>query len=95
MGVQVKPATIELCTQRSEWRCRILAAVINGTFDAETIADLLDAGWAQAHTEGLQDASGICQDVANAVHHPVQRRTAQKLADACLELIALNQATNQ
>lgn len=91
----MKSETVELCTQRAEWRHRLLMAIASGKFDAEVIVELLNAGWAQAHTEGLQDASDICQDVANAMGNPVQKHVAQRLANACLELVALNKATSQ
>lgn len=83
-------AAMEDCTQRAEWRTRILVAVATGSFDTETLIAMLDAGWDQAHSEGLKDAAEICDGVAASLDDPPRKKVATTLADACRELDARN-----
>jgi hypothetical protein len=51
--------------QREAWRRRIVEAVVSRSFDDETLAEMLMAGFDEAHAEGLLDAAEICGDVAD------------------------------
>lgn len=85
-------ATINDCMQKAEWRTRVMLAVVNRSFDNETLIELLNAGWDQAHSEGLQAAAGICQRTADDIGNPVMKQTAEVLANACRVLDAKNKA---
>jgi hypothetical protein len=52
--------------QWTEWRRRMVEAIISRAFDDETLAEMLMAGFDEAHTEGLLDAADICRDIAEA-----------------------------
>jgi len=77
-----------------EWRQRLSAAVLNDQFDKETLLDLIEAGWSQAHCEGLQDAADVCDGVARApTISNERRRAAAVLASSIRELERLNRET--
>jgi hypothetical protein len=67
----------EQCT---EWRRRMVEAIISRAFDDETLAEMLMAGFDEAHTEGLLDAADICRDIAEA--SPPGSRVARVLENA-------------
>lgn len=79
-------------TQKVEWRNRVMAAVLRRQFDDETLFEMLDAGWEQAHSEGVLDAAHICQRVAEGAEDSRGKYVAQTLANACLEYDARNKA---
>lgn len=78
--------------QKAEWRTRIMVAVANQAFDTETLLQMLDAGWEQAHSEGLMDAEHVCQRVANSLKDARGAQVAGALAEACRELDARNRS---
>lgn len=82
----------EEVAQRVGWRSRLIADVILRKFDDETLADMLEAGLRQAHSEGLLDAADICQSVANAIQDPGKARAAFVLASSIRELDVRNKA---
>ena len=54
----------------------------------ETLAEMLMAGFDEAHTEGLLDAAAICGDVADG--SPPSSRVARVLENALRSLVELN-----
>lgn len=74
--------------QAAEWKARLVAAVIHRDFDDETLAEMLFAGFNQAHSEGLSDAAAICQGVADVVPHAA--KVAGTLAARIRDLDRLN-----
>src|SRR5262245_40202562 len=84
-------ATDEI-TQKVDWRMRVSRAVLERQFDQETLLALLDAGWEQAHSEGVTDAAHICQRIADQAPSPRDRQIAQLLADSCTAYDQKNRA---
>jgi hypothetical protein len=79
--------------QKAEWRARLIVDIIARKFDDETLAEMLEAGLCQAHSEGLRDAADICQAVAGAVADPAKRHAARVLASSIRDLDTRNKAT--
>lgn len=82
----------EEALQKAEWRARIMLAVANQAFDTETLLQMLDAGWEQAHSEGLMDAAYICQKIADSMSDARGIKVAGTLAESCRKLDARNRA---
>jgi hypothetical protein len=74
--------------QRTEWRRRMVEAIIERAFDDETLAEMLMAGFDEAHTEGLLDGADICRDIAEA--SPPGSRVARVLESALRSLVEMN-----
>jgi hypothetical protein len=72
--------------QWTEWRRRMVEAIISRAFDDETLAEMLMAGFDEAHTEGLLDAADICRDIAEASGS----RVARVLENALRSLVEMN-----
>jgi len=66
----------------------MVEAIIERAFDDETLAEMLMAGFDEAHAEGLLDAADICGDVAEA--SPPGSRVARVLENALRSLVELN-----
>jgi hypothetical protein len=73
---------------RTEWKQRIVAAVVERRFDDETLGHLIAAGFDQAHSDGLADAAYICDRVAEA--RPHTRTVLAVIANAIRDLDARN-----
>lgn len=90
MGSPLMSIANDEIIQKVEWRTRVLKAVLEQAFDKETLSDMLDAGWQQAHSEGVLDAAHICQNVAAGAADTRGRYVAQTLADSCKKYDAMN-----
>ena len=80
--------------QRTAWKRRIVSAILNREHDDETLAAMLIAALNQGHSEGLQDAAHICEQIG--VQYPgasIVGRTATVLARSIRELDKLNLKT--
>lgn len=76
--------------QKAAWRVRLVIAIIERKFDDETLVQMLNAGLAQAHSEGLQDAATICDRIAAA--RPTAAKVATILAAAIRILDRMNKS---
>lgn len=74
--------------QSSEWRRRLVEAILQRKFDDETLVTMLMAGFEQAHEEGLTDAAALCRDVAAGM--PSASHVAGTLERSLRELIKRN-----
>lgn len=52
--------------QKTDWRSRLVQAVLAREFEDETLVLMLEAGLQEAHSEGVLDAASICERVAEA-----------------------------
>lgn len=76
--------------QKSDWRARLMADVLSNTHDEETRAELLIAGLEQAHTEGVEDATFICDGIAHQSVEPRTIKVATTIAKALRDYNARN-----
>lgn len=72
--------------QKSEWRTRLVVDVLSRKFDIQILAEMLEAGLRQTHSEGLIDAALVCDDVATMIDSGPKRHTAEVLGRAIREL---------
>jgi len=79
--------------QKAEWRSRLVVDILARKFDDETLAEMIEAGLCQAHSEGLLEAAEVCQSVADAVRDPAKKHAASVLASSIRELDARNKVT--
>lgn len=72
--------------QKFEWRARLVVDVLSRKFDIQILAEMLEAGLRQAHSEGLIDAALICDHVAEMTDRGPKRHTAEVLGRCIREL---------
>lgn len=81
--------------QKAEWRARLVVDIIARKFDDETLAEMLEAGLCQAHSEGLMDAAYICDKVAEQAVKPASRYAAEVLGNGIRALDIKNKGTQK
>lgn len=78
--------------QKATWRARLIDAILFKRFDDQTLMEMIEAGFHQAHSEGLIDAAEVCKSVANGVKNATSRHVANMLADSIQELDRRNKS---